>query len=285
MKQFTWDDIENLRDQTFCRTPALQLKELEDAERFVYDTGFCFAFKMQKSELPCMWHAAAGERFPVYPVHIQHDPYIGFVWEAKDALPAAKKAYYGKALKKRPSFISLEFFPAFYFLQKRKNGAEAYVAEYMRGELSHEAKKIMDALFEQSPMVTADLKIASRLAHPDRRAAFDKAMAELQQRLYIVKIAEFYEPFTFLWDLVDRRFEVEIKISRKMTEQQARDKILLRYFANLWVSNPVLIKRVLGWQPTDIESTLTSLVEQRKIVDDIDIEGEKKPFYGIWRMK
>ncbi len=281
----TWDDIENLRDQTFYRTPALQLKDINETESFVNQTGFCFAFKMQKSELPCMWHAAAGERHPQYPIHVQHDPYIGLVWNAKDALAAEKKVYYGKALKKRPTFISLEFFPAFYLLQKRHNGAEDYVADYMRGSLSAAAKKIMDALLEQSPMVTADLKMASTMAHPNKRAEFDKAMAELQSKMYIVKIAEFYDPFTFLWDLVERRFEEEIRISQKMSEAHAREKILQRYFDNVWVSNPLLIKRLFGWESQEIENTLKALISKNIIVDNVKIEHEKKSFYGTSTLK
>ena len=89
--------------------------------------------------------------------------------------------------------------------------AEDYVADYMCGQLSSEAKRIMDALLERSPLVTADIKIAAGMAHPNKRAAFDKAMAELQSKMYLVKIGEFYDPFTFLWDLVERRFEDEIQ--------------------------------------------------------------------------
>jgi len=279
--RLTWEDIENLRDQTFYRTPALQLKDINETETFVNQTGFCFAFKMQKSELPCMWHAAAGEREPQYPIHVQHDRYIGLVWNAKDALAAEKKVYYGKALKKRPTFISLEFFPAFYLLQKRQNGAEDYVADYMRGSLSAAAKRIMDALLDQSPMVTADLKMASKMAHPDKRAEFDKAMAELQSKMYIVKIAEFYDPFTFLWDVMDHRFSDEIQLSKKLSEDEAHEKILQRYFENIWVSNVILIKRLFGWESEEIEQTLNALIIKNIIVPDVKIENDSKLFYGI----
>jgi hypothetical protein len=281
----TWDDIENLRDQTFFRAPSLQLQDVNDAEKFVNHTGFCFAFKMHHSELPCMWHAAAGERDPHYPVHVQHDPYIGLVWNAKDALAAEKKAYYGKALKKRPTFISLEYLPAFYLLQKRKNGAEDYVADYMRGQLSSEAKRIMEALVQRSPLVTSDLKMASAMAHPGKRALFDRAMAELQSKMYIVKIAEFYDPFTFLWELMDNRFHAEITASTKLSENQAREMILARYFANTWISNPTLIRRLFGWEKSDIERTLKNLLDSGTIIDNIVIADEKKPFFGVHTLK
>ncbi|MBN1560845.1 winged helix DNA-binding domain-containing protein [candidate division KSB1 bacterium] len=278
--RLTWDDIENLRDRTFHRTPELQLKDIDDAERFVNETGFCFAFKMQKSELPCMWHAATGERHPRYPLHVQHDPYIGLVWTAKDALAAAKRVYYGKALKKRPTFISLEFFPSFYWLQKRKNGQD-YVGDYLSGRLSQEARRIMEALMERSPLVTLDLKMACGMAHPHKRAAFDRAMAELQSKMYIVKIAEFYDPFTFLWELLDRRFASEISAAAKLSSDAAREKIVVRYFKNLWVSEPASMGRLFGWERPDIGKTLASLLEKGIITENVEIEGEKQRFFAI----
>ncbi|RPH98039.1 MAG: hypothetical protein EHM72_13145, partial [Calditrichaeota bacterium] len=172
------EDIERMRDETFFRTRAHQLHSLADAERMVNSVGFCFAFKANHSELPCMWHSAAGERNPVYPVHVQNDPFIGLVWEAKDFLATTKKVYYGKAFKKRPSFISLSYFPLFYALVREQRG-DNYIADYMRGGLSREARRIMDALQEHSPQITADLKIAAHLSHPEKRRIFDAAIAEL----------------------------------------------------------------------------------------------------------
>lgn len=275
----TWDDIENLRDWTFHRTPERQLKDIDDAERFVNETGFCFAFKMVRSELPCMWHAAAGERRPDYPVHVQHDPYIGLVWNAKDVLAAEKKAYYGKALKKRPSFISLDLFPSFYRLHKRKEGHD-YVVDYMSGRLSQDAKRIMDALMERSPLVTADLKLTSAMAHPHKRTAFDRAMAELQSKLYIVKIAEFYDPFTFLWERLDSRFADEIAAAQNLTEEAAREKIVTRYFQNVWVSESASLVRLFDWQPSDSGKILDSLLE-RGILIKVTVRGEKRPHVAI----
>ena len=277
--QMTWDDIENLRDQTFHRTPALQVRDIDEAESFVNEPRFCFAFKMNKSELPCMWHAAAGQRDPKYPQRVQHDPFIGLVWTAKDALAAEKKVYYGKALKKRPTFISLEFLPAFYLMQKRRTGVEDYVAEYMRGDLSTAAKRIMDAMLERSPMVTSELKMASAMANPDSRAVFDRGMAELQSKMYIAKIGEFYDPFTFLWDLFDRRFPAEVAASEEMTEEAARAKILTRYFKMRWAAGEKEIARLFDWPPAEISKILSELQQTGVIISDLKVQGEKK---SVW---
>ena len=242
----TREKIELLRDNTFRRTTKLQVRSIKEALDFVNSVGFCFAFRARNSELPCLWHAACGERKPVYPLHSHHDPYIGLVWEAKDVLPAAKKIYYGKALKNRPSMISLDYLPYFYKLLNNEGKEDAYLRKYISGNLSSEAKKIMDALSENSPMVTADLKLASGMANPQKRTAFDRAMAELQMNMFVTKIAEFYDPFTFLWDLFTNRYPDEIKISGRINKKQARKAILQKYFTIIYISHPDEIKRLFG---------------------------------------
>jgi len=274
-----------LRDETFRRTSKLQIRSIAEALDFVNNVGFCFAFKARNSELPCLWHAACGERNPAYPLHTHHDPYIGLVWQAKDILPAGKKIYYGKALKNRPSMISLDYLPFFYRLLDNEGKQDAYLRKYMSGNLSQEAKKIMDALTENSPMVTADLKLASGMARPGKRAAFDRAMAELQMNMFVTKIAEFYEPFTFLWDLFTNRYPDEIKIAGQITKKQARTDILQKYFTINLISHPNEIKRLFGWPKGDIDAVLRHLLDKGSILEDIKIKNEKFTFYGHAALK
>lgn len=276
------EEIERYRDLRFRRLPRLRLQQVEDVLDFVNDVGFCFAFAAKNSELPCAWHAACGTRDPVLPRHIQHDETVGLIWNAKDDLPAAKKLYYGKAIKKRPTFISLEFFPYFYSLMGLPGQPEAYVAQYLRGELSPVAKRIMDALGEKTPMVTAELKIASGLAHPRKRYQFDRGMAELQAKFHVVKIGEFYDPFTFLWDLVSNRFSTEIDSARAIDAERARQRILKKYFENLLVSNPSQIYKLFGWSTDAIRASL-DLLEAENQIHRVEVTKEKGEWY-CWQV-
>lgn len=279
--KLTIAEIESLRDTRFRRTKALQVRNEDQALDFVDDVGFCFAFTAKNSELPCLWHAAAGERKPVYPEHTHSDPYVGLVWRAKDVLVAKRQIYYGKALKRRPTMISLEYFPFFYTLLERSDSEDTYLAEYMRGELSPTAKRIMDALLERSPQITAELKLASGFAHPKKRYEFDRGMAELQMKMHVVKIAEIYDPFTFVWELVPKHFEKEIKQSRSYSLSQAGRVILNKYFENLIISNATLIQRLFGWEKGIVTELLRQLVEIYMLRDDIEIEGERGRWFGI----
>ncbi|MDZ7261741.1 MAG: hypothetical protein ONB05_06515 [candidate division KSB1 bacterium] len=259
----------------------MQVRTEQQALEFINDVGFCFAFKAHQSELPCLWHAACGERHPVMPHHTHHDPYINLVWEAKDTLVSSRKIYYGKALKKRPTMISLEYFPYFYVLSGNGGESDTYRAQYLRGELSTAAKRIMDALLERSPQITRDLKLASGYSHPHQRYEFDQGMDELQMNMYILKIAEFYDPFTFLWELVPRRFPEEVKQAGHISLEEAREKILTKYFENLIVSNAVLIERLFGWGKATIERHLQTLVQKGVITSEVEVEGEKGTWFAI----
>jgi hypothetical protein len=279
--KLTTEEIELLRDHRFRCTKALQVRDEKQALSFINDVGFCFAFTAKNSELPCLWHAVAGERNPVYPKHTHNDPYISLVWRAKDTLVAERQIYYGKALKNRPTMISLEYFPYFYALLERSDSADVYLADFMRGELSPIAKRIMDALTERSPQITADLKLTSGLAHPKNRYYFDRGMAELQMKMYVVKVAEFYDPFTFLWELVSKHFTNETQHARSISPNQARQKILTQYFLNVFVSDANLIHRLFGWEKGIVIKQLEQLVDMGILRNDIEIEGEHKQRFGI----
>lgn len=277
----TWEELEQLRDDLYWRTPQKQVTSIEEAEEFVNAVGFCFAFTAKNSELPCLWHAAAGERDPVYPHHTHHDPYISLVWQAKDDLAHAKKIYYGKAIKTRPSMISLEYFPYFYRLSRSTQEADAYLADYMSGNMSADAKRIMDSLTENSPQITSDLKISSGLSSPKSRANFDKAMAELQMKMYVAKIAEFYDPFTFLWDLVDHRFAVEIKKASGLDRPTCIRFILKKYFSVVLAAKEIEVLRLFRWPETEIREVLEVLTDENYLADDLVLEDRRGRYFAL----
>lgn len=273
----TWDDIEILRNHTYRRTPARALQTVADVQRFIEEVGFCFAFKANNSELPCAWHAAAGERRPKYPHHSHHDPHISLIWRAKDELPAARSVYYGKALKNRPTFVALEYLPDFITCY---GGPPAETA-YQIGQLSVPAKRILGALLERSPQLTRELKEQAALAAPQNRQIFDRAMAELQKMFYIVKVAEFYEPFTFVWDVVPRQFPNAVAAAEKRSRHAAQQRLLLRYLQSCFVARIIDMERMFRWTKSEIETALDVLVQQKKIAADMTLEDARVSFFGM----
>jgi hypothetical protein len=280
-RSYTWEEIERWRDRVHRRVPRLAVRSKEQALKFINDVGYCFAFKSENSELPCLWHAACGTRDPVMPRHTHHDPYISFVWEMKDTLPAEKKIYYGKLLKGRPTMISLEFLPHFFVLAERSGTRDEYLQEFTRGKLSAGAKEIMEALMDSWPQVTKGLKLATGMHSKGDRAAFDKAIAELQTKMFVVKVAEHYEPFTFVWAPLARVFPAEVRRARRITPEAARLKILEQYFANEFVGTVASIQRLFRWTKQEIFQALGGLQQRGTIRTDIRIEGKDHRYYVL----
>src|SRR5512144_1764111 len=77
-----------------------------EAARYINRFGFCWLFapRDRKLELPSLFEAVKGKR----DAHIDDwDADSDRVWAWKNDLPAAKRAYYGKAFAAKPVFVSL----------------------------------------------------------------------------------------------------------------------------------------------------------------------------------
>lgn len=278
---YTDEEVERWRDRIHRRTPRLSVQTRRQALDFVNRVGFCFAFKSSHSELPCLWHAVCGRRDPVMPRHSHHDPAISFVWEMKRVLPAERLVFYGRVLKNRPTLVSLEMFPSFYALTRRTGLRDDYLHAYRAGGLSPMAKMIMDALRDSSPQVTRGLKLAVGRQNPRDRADFDRAMTELQMKMFIVKTAEHDDPFTFEWDLVPRVYPREVRRARAISPPDARAAILERYFRAQLVGTVGAISRLFRWDRQVIFQTLGTLVNRGVVTSDVTVNGSRSGAYCL----
>lgn len=277
---YTLAQVERWRDRTHRCTPARAVATKRQALAYVESVGFCFAFKSERSELPCLWHAAVGLRDPVMPRHTHHDPGISFVWQMKDELPAERRIYYGKLLKGRPTMVSLEFLPYFYVLAGRTGVKGEYLRAHRRGSLSDTAREIMEALADSSPQNTKGLKLATGLHAPGDRLRFDRAMAELQERMFIVKVAEEEEQFSFVWAPFDSTFPGAVRRARRISDDEARVAILERYFSVQLVGTVVEIQRLFRWDRQAVFRTLGTLVARGGVRSDVTVDGKDRRYYA-----
>ncbi len=253
--------LEAHRDRTFRRLPSRRVTGEESALGFIEETGFCAAFTPGLG-VPCLREAIEGRREPKLPEHIQHDRAIIMTWNLKDALPARKAVYYGKVIAGRPSFIALELLPAFLRLRVAPGG---YRKLYERGELSHCAKLVMDSLTRRGAAETKALKLSSGYAQPNKRADFDRAMKELQEKFLALKVEERYDPFTYVWDTVENRWSEALRAARTLSPGEAAYRIVRRYFEIAAYGNDRAIARILTIEPALIERALRRLERERAV--------------------
>lgn len=159
---------------------------MSDAARWIDQVGFCLLFASthaSRIELPSLFEAVKGRRgartesaFGIDEWDADSDR----VWGWKNDLPATHRAYYGKALTGKPMFMARAMLPHVIALAAPDN----VPAEYRRGQISHAAKRIYDALAATGPTPTMALRAAAGLNNAD----YHRALDELQRRLVIAPV-------------------------------------------------------------------------------------------------
>jgi winged helix DNA-binding protein len=235
---------------------------------FVNAVGFCSTFYCFPEGVPCLWEAVVGRAHPRWPRRSHHDDGVGLTWRLKDDLPAARRVYYGKLLRGRPVLVALDLFPAFYALARGRQRAKDYRAEYEAGRLSHTARRLMDALVREHPQYTRELRGNTFLLDPGRTREFERAMAELQQGLWIVKSEERYEPtFSYRWDLLEAWLPEAAAEGRRMPRAAALDTVVARYATSAVFTRLPVLRRLFGVPASEAAASVARLVSRGALVE------------------
>ena len=276
---FDEPELARLRDRRFRRAPGLRVRGERGALDFVNDVGVCSTFYVFADAVPCLWEAVTGRARPRWPRHSHHDPGVGLTWRLKDTLPAARHVYYGKLLRGRPVLVALDLFPAFYALVRGRQRASAYREEYDAGRMSHTARRLMDALFRERPLYTRDLRASCFMLEPGKTREFERAMAELQQGLWVVKTEERYEPtFSYRWDVLERWLPERVAEGRRLSRAAAADRLIGRYLAAAIFAREPVLARLFGLTRDEVRAAVERLARAGTVTADAVVRG----LAGTW---
>jgi hypothetical protein len=246
-----------------------------EALDYLNDVGLCLLFSAKNIELPTLWGALCGEDRPLPNHHDDHE--LGLAWRWKDTLPVAGKVLYGKFLRKRPVFVSLDLAPHLYALSPNYGDpAEDYLRDYLDGRLSVEAKQVYEALLEQGALPTNRLRREAGLSGKSNASRFDRALAELQMDLRIAKVAISDANrwnYCYVYDLLPRHFPEVVEAAAAISEPQARETILLRYLRTVVAATPHQVCRLFGWELGDLDRLADRLSGEGRLHRDVRIEG------------
>jgi hypothetical protein len=269
--------LERHRDFHFRRMPARRVKSEAGALNFVGEVGFCTAFTAGLN-VACMREAIVGDREPPLPHHIQHDYAIGMTWRLKDTLTAKRAVYYGKAIAGRPAFIAPQLLPAFLRLRAQRT---SYLTAFRGGGLSLCAKLIMDALRRRPVAATWELKLATGFTRPSRRAEFDRAIKELQEKFMVLKVEERYDPFTYVWSTLEDRWGDAMAQARKLRPQEAANQIIERYFLTAGYGAEAAIARTLGIDRKLVERAMARMVREGTLAACVPAPGPLRGCHAL----
>ncbi len=273
----TVGDLQAIRAERYRQRPELRIRTEAQAIEFLDEVGFSLLFSAKEIELPSLWGAICGADRPVPSHHDDHE--LGLAWRWKDTLPIAGKVLYGKFLRKKPVFVSLELAPYLYALSPNYGDpAEDYLQDYRDGHLSVEAKQVYEVLLDQGALPTSRLRIDAGLSGKGNASRFDRALAELQMDMRITKVAISDANrwgYCYVYDLLHRHFGGVIGAARQISGGQARETILLRYLRTVVAATPRQVARLFGWQPGDVDRLAERLAAEERLRARVRIEGLK----------
>jgi hypothetical protein len=119
----------------------------------------------------------------------------------------------------------------------------------------------MDAMVREHPQYTRGLRANTFMLEPSKTREFERAMAELQGGLWIVKTEERYEPtFSYRWDLLESWLPDAVTEGRRLSRERAVDRLLERYLRGAVYSRAPLLRRLFGLASAELSASITRLV-------------------------
>jgi hypothetical protein len=262
------------RAQTFHWLPGQRLKERQEAVDFVKERGFVFFWPITGFLLPSLWVATAGDR----PVADEHDDPGHVTWGWKDALLGSQEWYYAKILRKKATMISHELAPFFYALSENYGAYdEDYLTLYEQGRLTLEAKLVYEAILDQGPLDTVELRKATHLSSPSSETRFNRAISDLQADFKILPVGVTSSGawhYAFAYDIVARHFPELPDQAHAIQENQARQKILETYLRSMGAATLNQAIRLFGWRPKDARDAVDELHQTGVVTGAVEVENQ-----------
>jgi hypothetical protein len=228
-------EIEDYRDERWCRDATRAVTTVLDAERFVEQVGFASALTDSRRPGPSLYMAVCGRRDAVLPRNVQKDPETSLAWTLKDQLVRRGKVYYAKLARGRPMFVAPRLIPHFHAIWGVRPSQE-------RKRLSAQARAILKVLRAEWEMASSDLRSESGVTD---RVVFTRALDELQAAMIVVPSEAVYVPkFTYLWTLAISRFPD--MLGPRITRGDAVREIARCFLAGAGTTVPGELARVTG---------------------------------------
>ncbi len=229
------DEIEDYRDQRWCREEARRVETAAGVERFIEEVGFAAGFTDSRRPGPSLYMAVCGRRDAVLPPNVQKDPETSLTWELKDEVMGRGKVYYAKLARGKTMFIAPRMIPFFHAIWGCRRTEE-------QRRLSRHARAILKVLRKEWEMGTSDLRDESGVKD---RATFTRAMDELQAAMIVIPTAAAYAPkFTYIWSLGIDRFPEEL--TKRVNRDVAVREIARCFLAGAGMTIPGELARVTG---------------------------------------
>ena len=241
-----------------------QVESAFEAERFVERVGFAACLTDSRKPGPSLYVAVCGRRDAVMPRNVQTDEEASRTWVLKDEIIARGQVYYAKLSRGRAMFVAPRLIPYFNAIWGVRK-----VDEPKR--LSKRAQAILRVMRREWEMGTSDLRDESGVTN---RAAFTKALDELQAAMLVIPSQVLYQPkFTYIWTLGVGRFPEALR--KRVNREIALREIARAFLAGAGMTIPGELARVSGLSRVEAGRGNRALVKEGYAT---------MPAYGTYRL-
>jgi hypothetical protein len=255
------DHLKSYQAQTFGLPPFKRVSSPEEALAFVNERGFVYFWPISGVDFPSLWAAVAGNR----PVPNEHDDPGHVTWRWKDGALDKRIWYYAKVLRRKATMISLETAPYFYALSENYGSPEEdYLIAYHEGRLPQSAKLVYEAILDNGPINTIDLRRAAGMVNA-KDAEFNKALELLQADFKILPIGVAEAgawKYAFIYEIAARYYPDLPEQARMIGEAQARENLLALYFKAMGAAPLREANKLFQWGNPLTERTIQILVRK-----------------------
>jgi hypothetical protein len=221
------EEIELHRDRMWRREEDLRVESAVDAERFIEDVGFANTLTDTRRAGPSLYIAVCGRRDVSLPRNVQKDEETRLTWYLKDEVMRRGRVYYAKLAGGRSMFVAPRLISHFAAIWMPRRRDESQL-------LSTTAQRVLKVLRREHELATADLRAESGVPE---RAAFTRALDELQRQMKVVPQDVIYQPtFSYIWMLAEDRFGEELRKRGDASGVAARRKTALREIARAYLA-------------------------------------------------
>ena len=275
METINLKKLQALRTRTFNLPPQKRVSSPASALSFVNKRGFVYFWPIKGIDLPSLWTAVAGDR----PVADKHDDPGHITWGWKDNALDKKIWYYAKILRGKATMISLEIAPYFYALSENYGSPEEdYLIAYQEGRLPQSAKQVYEALLDKGAMNTLDLRKEAKLSNA-KDSEFNKALEYLQRDFKILPVGVAQAgawKYSHIYTITTSHVPELSEQARKITESQARMKLLELYFDMIGGAQLRDVQKLFGWGNEVVKKSIGKLVDAEKLnwADHPKLSGE-----------
>ena len=246
------------------RTPPNEIRwpkriaTLADARKYIDALGFCVLFPVKNVALPSLYWPVT-RRGP--DDDFVFDRYFEQIWRWKDELPRRRYAIYAKYFRTRGTFISLEYLPFFLAMRETAVGPTDHARLYAEGRIRDDARSIWEALADEGPLATLELR---HLCHMETKAGnvrFKRAMLDLQSLLLVGHFGK--EQETGAWEstrfeLTCRAFPAQTAAAFAIDPAVARAKLAAKYRQSKPGAPPVQLSRLFGWSRDETAAAISA---------------------------